>query len=60
MIEGRHRIAAGLSEEEVGIFLDAVVALAEPVKTHYLWRPPLRDPGDEMVLEVAVNGRAEP
>jgi len=57
--KAEHRIAAGLSEEEVGIFLDAMVALAEPVKTHYLWRPQLRDPGDEMVLEAAVNGRAE-
>jgi putative PIN family toxin of toxin-antitoxin system len=53
-----HRLAAGLSEQEVGIFLDAVVALAEPVETHYLWRPQLRDPGDEFVLEAAVNGRA--
>ena len=24
----------------------------------YRWRPQLRDPGDEMVLETAVNGRA--
>jgi len=23
-----------------------------------LWRPQLRDPGDELVLEAAVNGRA--
>jgi putative PIN family toxin of toxin-antitoxin system len=58
-IRTEHRLAAGLSEEEVGIFLDALVALAEPVETHYLWRPQLRDPGDEMVLEAAVNGRAE-
>jgi PIN domain len=54
-----HRLAAGLSEREVEIFLDAVVAMAEPVKTHFLWRPQLRDPGDEMVLETAVNGRAD-
>jgi len=51
-----HRLAAGLSESEVQIFLDAVVAMAEPVETHFLWRPQLRDPGDEMVLEAAVNG----
>jgi putative PIN family toxin of toxin-antitoxin system len=53
-----HRLAAGLSEREVEIFLDAVVAMAEPVETHFLWRPQLRDPGDEMVLEAAVNGQA--
>lgn len=57
--EAEHRLAAGLSEREVEIFLDAVVAMAEPVKTHFLWRPQLRDPGDEMVLEAAVNGQAE-
>jgi len=33
--------------------------MAEPVETHYLWRPQLRDVDDEMVLEVAVNGRAD-
>ena len=32
--------------------------MIEPVKSHYLWRPQLRDPNDEMVLEVAINGRA--
>jgi putative PIN family toxin of toxin-antitoxin system len=57
--EPEHQLAAGLSEQEVGIFLDAVLAMAEPVKTHFLWRPQLRDPGDEMVLETAVNGRAD-
>lgn len=54
-----HRLAAGLSEKEVGVFLDAIVALAEPVESHFLWRPSLRDPADEMVLETAVSGRAE-
>ena len=57
--KAEHRVAAGLSEQEVGIFLDALVALAEPVETHYLWRPQLRDPGDEMVLDAAVNGHAD-
>lgn len=54
-----HRVAAGLSEREVGIFVGAVIAMAEPVETHFLWRPQLRDTGDEMVLEAAVNGRAD-
>jgi putative PIN family toxin of toxin-antitoxin system len=53
-----HRLAAGLADREVKIFLTAVVALAEPVTSHFLWRPQLRDPGDEMVLETAINGRA--
>jgi putative PIN family toxin of toxin-antitoxin system len=57
--EAGHRLAAGLSEGEVEIFLDAIVAMAEAVETHFLWRPQLRDPGDEMVLEAAVNGQAD-
>jgi putative PIN family toxin of toxin-antitoxin system len=54
-----HQLAAGLSEAEVEIFVTAVIAMAEPVETHFLWRPQLHDPGDEMVLEAAVNGRAD-
>ena len=54
-----HQIAAGLTVDQVSVFVDAVVAMVEPVESHYLWRPQLRDPDDEVVLEVAVNGRAE-
>jgi predicted nucleic acid-binding protein len=53
-----HQLASGLTAAQVGIFVDAVIAMAEPVETHFLWRPQLRDPGDEPVLEAAVNGRA--
>ncbi|MGO8713378.1 MAG: putative toxin-antitoxin system toxin component, PIN family [Rhizomicrobium sp.] len=53
-----HRMAAGLTQQQAGIFLDAVIAMAEPVETHFMWRPQLRDPGDELVLEAAVNGQA--
>jgi len=48
-----------LSDRQVDIFLDAVLAMCEPVETHFLWRPQLRDPNDEMVLEAAVNGQAD-
>jgi len=53
-----HMTAAGLSSADVEIFLTAVVAMAEPVESHFMWRPQLRDPNDELVLEAAVNGRA--
>jgi putative PIN family toxin of toxin-antitoxin system len=56
--KAEHRLAAGLSERQADMFVAAVIAMAEPVLTHFLWRPQLRDPNDEMVLEVAVNGRA--
>ena len=54
-----HRMAAGLSEAQVGVFLDGVAALIEPVEVHFSWRPQLRDPADELVLEAVVNARAD-
>ena len=57
-MRAEHGIAAGLNQRDVGVFLDDIAALVDPVETHYLWRPQLRDPGDEMVLEAAVNGQA--
>lgn len=54
-----HREAAGLTEAQANLFLDGVIGLAEAVEIHFLWRPQLRDAGDEMVLETAVNGQAE-
>lgn len=53
-----HLAATGLSLTETGRFLDGLAALVTPVTPHFLWRPQLRDPDDEMVLEAAVNGRA--
>ena len=53
-----HGVAAGLSPDQVGVFIDAVIGMAVPVETHFLWRPQLRDPADELVLEAAVNGQA--
>jgi len=43
----------------VDAFLDALAFTVEPVDLHFLWRPQLRDPADEMVLETALNGRAD-
>jgi predicted nucleic acid-binding protein len=54
-----HRVASELSEKEVNVFVDAIIALAEPVRMHFLWRPQLRDPCDEMVLEAAINGEVD-
>src|SRR5437870_4437973 len=53
-----HGLAAGLNVNEVDVFIDAVLAMVEPVEIYFLWRPQLRDPADELVLEAAVNGRA--
>jgi predicted nucleic acid-binding protein len=54
-----HWLAAGLSEDDMKVFTDAIIALAQPVMMHFLWRPQLRDPCDEMVLGTAINGEAD-
>ena len=58
LMRPEQRQATGMTVEEVGIFLDGLAALLLPVLPYFLWRPLLRDPDDEMVLDAAVNGRA--
>jgi putative PIN family toxin of toxin-antitoxin system len=48
----------GLTVEETNAILDALAAVIEPVTFRFLWRPRLKDPQDEMVLDTAVNGQA--
>ena len=54
-----HRLASRLSASEADIYVDGLIGLAEPVRSFFRWRPQLRDPGDELVLEAAVNGQAD-
>jgi putative PIN family toxin of toxin-antitoxin system len=53
-----HGAAAGVTAREVGVLIDGLVAAADHQTIRFLWRPQLKDPGDEMVLETAVNGQA--
>jgi putative PIN family toxin of toxin-antitoxin system len=53
------RIVHGLDEASVDRFLAALASASEPVDLYFRWRPQLTDPNDEMVLETAVNGRAD-
>lgn len=53
------RLAHGLTLDQVDEFLAELAALVEPVELHFRWRPQVRDPNDEMVLETAINGRAD-
>jgi putative PIN family toxin of toxin-antitoxin system len=59
MTRQEHLEASGLTYEEVNELLDAIADVVSPVVLDYLWRPILRDPDDDMVLETAVNGRAD-
>lgn len=54
-----HLAIGGRNVAMTDAFLDAMSVFIEPVHLHNLWRPQLRDPADEMVLETALNGRAE-
>jgi predicted nucleic acid-binding protein len=59
LLRAEHRLATGMSERDVAGFLAAFASAAEPVEVHFTWRPQLSDPADELVLEAAVNGRAD-
>ncbi len=51
-------MAAKPSKADVTEMIDALIDVVEPVEVHYQWRPQLLDPDDDMVLEAAVNCRA--
>lgn len=53
------RAVSGLADEDIDAILNELAGLIEAVTTHYTWRPQLRDPADEMVLEAAVNARVD-
>ena len=59
MTRTQHLAASKLSVADVGVLLDAIASVGEPVRPSFLWRPSLRDVDDDMVLEVAVNGSAD-
>jgi predicted nucleic acid-binding protein len=49
----------GLSGEEAVGVVDYLCRVARRQKIHFLWRPALRDPRDEFVLELAVAAACE-
>lgn len=59
LLRPEQQLATGLNPFDIEGFLAALASAAEPVEVSFLWRPQLRDPADEFVLEAAANGRAE-
>lgn len=53
------RLVHGLGIDAIDEFLAELAALVEPVELHFQWRPQVHDANDEMVLEAAINGRAD-
>jgi len=54
-----HLAASGASREDVGAVLDELASIGKRVELLIRVRPMLPDPNDEMVLETAINGRAD-
>jgi putative PIN family toxin of toxin-antitoxin system len=48
-----------LSEKEIDDILDFVISRSNHWHIFYLWRPQLKDPSDDMVLELAVTAGCE-
>jgi len=53
------RRAMNRTVQEVDTVLDVLAAKSSRAKLHFLWRPQLRDPQDEMVLETAAHAGAQ-
>jgi putative PIN family toxin of toxin-antitoxin system len=47
--------ATGLSLQDIDDVLDYLCSVAHHQEIHFLWRPALRDPSDDHVLELAVE-----
>lgn len=46
-----------LSFRDIEAVIGYICTMSRPQKIHYLWRPTLSDPQDDMVLELAVAAR---
>jgi len=49
----------GLTHSDIDDVLDFLCKVSSLRQIFYLWRPFLRDPGDDMVLELAVEAEAD-
>lgn len=55
----RSGLIVGLTDGEIDSILDYVLSQSHIQKIFYLWRPCLKDPKDDLVLEVAVKSQSE-
>ncbi len=51
--------ATGLNSSDIDGIIDYICRVSNHFKVYYLWRPFLRDPKDDMVLELAVSSSAD-
>ena len=57
LLRPEHLAAAGAQAPEVINVLDVLAGVVVRVEIQFLWRPQLKDPNDDLVLELAVNGQ---
>jgi putative PIN family toxin of toxin-antitoxin system len=48
-----------LDQEDIDAIIDYICKVAHHRQIYFLWRPFLKDPGDDMVLELAVTSGSE-
>lgn len=49
----------GLTVKDIRDFIDYLCKVGNQTKIYYLWRPILKDPFDDHILEVAVNSESK-
>ena len=57
LLRPEHLSAAGAQAHQVLNLLDVLASVVTRIEIQFLWRPQLRDPNDDLVLELAVNGQ---
>ena|SRR5258706_7327680 len=55
----RHMEASGLNRTDIEDIVDYLCNVAIRQEIFFLWRPALRDPGDDLVLELAVAAECD-
>lgn len=55
----RHLPATSLNEANIRDIIDYICSVATRQPIFFLWRPKLRDPGDDLVLELAVAANCD-
>lgn len=55
----RYAREMGLTHADIDRVVDYICRVAEFREIHFLWRPCLKDPADDMVLELAVEAAAD-
>lgn len=54
----RPGLLSGYTAQDIGNFLDYFLSQCVECRIHFLWRPQLPDPKDDMILELALAGNA--